>query len=112
MDSFKDKVRFFDRETEGSVTCIYGESGSGKSYKANQLRKEHTVVLDGDGVRHWVNKGLGYSYEDRKTNNIRIAGMAILLAKQGFDVIVATVRADIAYEEIRKHIKKTELIKL
>lgn len=105
------KIEFFNRE-QGSITCICGESGAGKSYLANKLRKENTIIIDGDGVRYWVNNDLGYSEEDRRTNNERVAGMAIMLAKQGFDVIVSTVRADIAYDIIRKENRNTVLIKL
>lgn len=105
------KIEFFNRE-QGSIACICGESGAGKSYLANKLRKEHTIVIDGDAVRFWVNNDLGYSDEDRRTNNERVAGMAIMLAKQGFDVIVSTVRADIAYGIIHKEISNSILVKL
>ena len=108
MDSF-DKIHQFDTDKQGSVMCIYGESGKGKSYLAHKLKTPNTIVLDGDGVRHYVNNDLGFSDEDRKENNIRIARIALLLVQQGFDVIISTVRADIAYEYLKGKIKDIRL---
>ena len=111
MMTIDEKVKQFETEQQGKVTCIYGESGSGKSTLAKQLKGEHTVVLDGDGVRHYINSDLGYSDDDRRENNRRIAAIALYLSKQGFDVIIATVRADIAYELLKDQVKSIELIK-
>ena len=83
----------FRAEDSPSILCICGESGSGKS----------TVVLDGDGVRHFVTHDLGYSDEDRIKNNEIIAGIAFLLVVQGFNVIISTVRANVAYNILSQY---------
>ena len=108
MDSFS-KIHQFDSTRQGSVMCIYGESGKGKSFLAHKLRTPNTVILDGDAVRHYINNDLSFSGEDRKENNIRIAKIAELLVIQGFDVIISTVRADIAYAYLKDKIKDIRL---
>lgn len=71
------------------VVWLYGLSGSGKSTLANALeRRLHaeglaTVLLDGDNVRTGLNKGLGFSDEDRKENIRRIAEVSKLFARSG-----------------------------
>lgn len=107
---FSDKANLFNAPVYGKVTCIYGESGSGKSTLATRLRKPGTVVLDGDGVRCYINDDLGFSGEDRRENNIRIAKIALYLSLQGFDVIISTVRADIAFEYLNGKVDRIELI--
>lgn len=109
--TIEEKIHQFDAPKQGKITCIYGESGSGKSYLAHQLRDEHTIILDGDSVRHYVNNDLGYSDEDRHENNRRIAAIAQLLAIQGHNVIISTVRANIAYEILKDKVDNIELIK-
>lgn len=109
--TIEEKIHQFDTLKQGKVTCIYGESGSGKSYLAHHLRKERTIVLDGDSVRYYVNNDLGYSDEDRRENNRRIAAIALLLSRQGHDIIISTVRANIAYELLKDKVQEIELIK-
>lgn len=106
-----EKIKQFEAPVQGKITCIYGESGSGKSHLALELRTEGTIVLDGDGVRRYVNTDLGYSDEDRYENNRRIASMALFLSRQGFDVIISTVRADIAYSLLKDKVAEITLIK-
>ncbi len=71
------------------VVWLYGLSGSGKSTLANALeRRLHaeglaTVLLDGDNVRTGLNKGLGFSDEDRQENIRRIAEVSKLFARSG-----------------------------
>lgn len=103
------KIEQFNREC-GSITCIFGESGAGKSYLANKLRTDKTIMMDGDGVRYYINKDLGFSDEDRFTNNERIANIAYYLYLQGFDIIISTVRADIAYDLLKDKVKKIHKI--
>lgn len=99
-EEIQKKVLSIESQQKGSITCIYGESGSGKTYKALFMKalKEVDIILDGDSVRTYLNDDLGYSDEDRKRNNIRIAKIALMLANQGFRVVISTVRADLAYE--------------
>jgi len=71
------------------VVWLYGLSGSGKSTLANALeRRLHaeglaTTLLDGDNVRMGLNKGLGFSDEDRQENIRRIAEVSKLFARSG-----------------------------
>jgi adenylylsulfate kinase len=76
-----------------AIQWIYGESGSGKTTLAKSIQAASTrqcVLLDGDDMRRvWTD--LGYSDEDRETQNTRVAHLARVLARQGFDVVVATI---------------------
>lgn len=110
MDS--SKITFFNKPNSGHITCICGKSGSGKSHLAKQLLIDNTIILDGDAVRYWINDDLSYTEEDRETNNIRIAKISALLAKQGYNIIISTVRADIAAIWLKEKGFNVELIKL
>ena len=74
--------------------CIWltGLSGSGKSTLANALevaltqQGKHTYLLDGDNVRHGLNKNLGMSDEDRTENIRRVAEVAKLMVDAGLIV--------------------------
>ena len=74
-----------------------GLSGSGKSTIANaveralQERHIHTYTLDGDNVRHGLNKNLSFSPEDRTENIRRIAEVAHLMVDAGLVVLAAFV---------------------
>ena len=107
-EEIQKKVLSIESQYKGSITCIYGESGSGKTYKALFMKafKEVDVILDGDSVRTYLNDDLGYSDEDRKRNNIRIAKIALMLANQGLRVVISTVRADLAYEWLKGKVEK------
>lgn len=113
-EEIQKKVLSIETEYKGSITCIYGESGSGKTYRALFMKafKEVDVILDGDSVRTYLNDDLGYSDEDRKRNNIRIAKIALMLANQGLRVVISTVRADIAYEFLKGKVEKLYKIHL
>ena len=113
-EEIQKKVISIETEYKGSITCIYGESGSGKTYKALFMKafKEVDVILDGDSVRTYLNDDLGYSDEDRKRNNIRIAKIALMLANQGLRVAISTVRADIAYEWLKGKVERLHKIHL
>lgn len=103
--------KYFRAEDSPSILCICGESGSGKSTLAKKILEYResngnihpTVVLDGDGVRYFVTSDLGYSDEDRIKNNEIIAGITFLLVAQGFNVIISTVRANIAYNILNQY---------
>lgn len=113
-EEIEKKVLSIESDYKGSITCIYGESGCGKTYRALFMKafKEVDVILDGDSVRTYLNDDLGYSDEDRKTNNIRIAKISLMLANQGLRVAISTVRADIAYEWLQGKVEKLYKIHL
>jgi adenylylsulfate kinase len=86
-------------------TCVWltGLSGSGKSTIAVQLEKQlaergvRTYILDGDNIRHGLNKNLGFSPEDRTENIRRIGEVAKLFVDAGVVVLTAFIspyRAD------------------
>ena len=79
--------------------CIWltGLSGSGKSTLANALevalteKGRHTYLLDGDNVRHGLNKNLGMSDEDRTENIRRVSEVAKLMVDAGLIVVTAFI---------------------
>jgi bifunctional enzyme CysN/CysC len=79
--------------------CIWftGLSGSGKSTLANLLEKRlhaqgrHTYLLDGDNVRHGLNRDLGFTEADRVENVRRVAEVARLMVDAGLVVIVSFI---------------------
>ena len=88
---------------KGCVIWFTGLSGSGKSTLANAVeqglhqQQHHTYVLDGDNVRHGLNKNLGFSPADREENIRRIGEVAKLFADAGTIVMTAFIspyRAD------------------
>ena len=84
------------------IQWIYGESGSGKTTVAKKLLDSRTVHLDGDDMRRvWTD--LGFSDDDRMTNNLRIAQLARVLDRQGFNVVVSTICPT---QEIRDAVQK------
>jgi bifunctional enzyme CysN/CysC len=80
-----------------AVLWFTGLSGSGKSTIANLLEKRlhalgrHTVLLDGDNVRHGLNKDLGFTEADRVENIRRIAEVARLMSDAGLIVLVSFI---------------------
>jgi bifunctional enzyme CysN/CysC len=74
-----------------------GLSGAGKSTIANDLEKKlhalgkHTFVLDGDNVRHALNRDLGFTEADRVENIRRVAEVAKLFVEAGLIIIVAFI---------------------
>jgi len=79
--------------------CLWftGLSGSGKSTIANLLERKlhstgrHTYILDGDNVRHGLNRDLGFADADRVENIRRVAEVAKLMVDAGLIVIVSFI---------------------
>lgn len=90
-----------DREQKnghrGTVIWLTGLSGSGKSTIAVELQAQlfecgcQVFVLDGDNIRHGLNKNLGFSPEDRAENIRRIGEVSKLFSDAGFLVITSFI---------------------
>jgi adenylyl-sulfate kinase len=90
-----------DREAKsgykGAVLWLTGLPSSGKSTLAHEVERLlfergcSTYVLDGDNIRHGLNKDLGFSPEDRKENIRRIGEVAHLFADAGVIVLTAFI---------------------
>jgi bifunctional enzyme CysN/CysC len=85
---------------KGQKPCVLwftGLSGAGKSTIANLVETRlhalgyHTYVLDGDNVRHGLNKDLGFTEADRVENIRRVAELSRLLVDAGLIVLVAFI---------------------
>ena len=79
------------------IVWFTGLSGSGKSSIANLLEKRltaegrHAYILDGDNVRHGLNKDLGFTEAARVENIRRVAEVARLMADSGLIVLVSFI---------------------
>jgi adenylylsulfate kinase len=82
---------------KGATLWMTGLSGSGKSTVASALeqvlveRGRHSYRLDGDNIRHGLNKNLGFSAEDRAENIRRIGEVAKLFADSGSVAITSFI---------------------
>ena len=82
---------------KGQVLWMTGLSGSGKSTIANEVEKilysqgKKTYILDGDNIRHGLNKDLGFTDKDRVENIRRVAEVAKLMCDAGLIVITAFI---------------------
>ena len=80
-----------------SVLWFTGLSGAGKSTIANLVEKRlhavgrHTMMLDGDNVRHGLNRDLGFAEADRVENIRRVAEVAKLFVEAGLIVLVSFI---------------------
>jgi bifunctional enzyme CysN/CysC len=80
-----------------AILWFTGISGAGKSTIANLVEKRlhaegrHTYLLDGDNIRHGLNRDLGFSDVDRVENVRRVAEVAKLMADAGLVVLVALI---------------------
>ena len=82
---------------KGCVLWFTGLSGAGKSTIANLVEKKlhamgrHSYLLDGDNVRHGLNKDLGFTEADRVENIRRVAEVAKLMVDAGLIVLTAFI---------------------
>jgi bifunctional enzyme CysN/CysC len=87
-------------DLKGQKPCVVwftGLSGAGKSTVANLVEKRlhsmgrHTYILDGDNVRHGLNKDLGFTEADRVENIRRVAEVSRLMVDAGLIVLVSFI---------------------
>lgn len=108
------KLKRSDREDiKNQKACtiwMSGLSGSGKSTIANSLETilhsfgNHTYILDGDNTRIGLNKGLGFSEEDRNENLRRVAEVCKLMNDAGLIVICSFISPFEKNRELAKEI--------
>ncbi len=101
------------------VLWFTGLSGSGKSTIANEVEKKlalmnrHTFLLDGDNVRHGLNKDLGFTEADRIENIRRIGEVAKLMTDAGLIVLTAFISPFRAERQmVRNMLKEHEFIEI
>jgi bifunctional enzyme CysN/CysC len=91
------KARAGMNRQKPAVLWFTGLSGAGKSTIANIVEKQllvlghHTMTLDGDNVRHGLNRDLGFTEADRVENIRRIAEVAKLFVEAGVIVLVSFI---------------------
>lgn len=103
-----DRAALAARRWPGCVVWLTGLSGAGKSTLAAAVAAQVAPLrpielLDGDDVRAFLSRGLGFSREDRDANVQRIAYVARLLAKHG---VLALVSAIAPYADTRDDLKR------
>jgi bifunctional enzyme CysN/CysC len=91
------QARAASKGQKARVVWLTGLSGAGKSTIANLVEKRlavegrHTYLLDGDNVRHGLNKDLGFTEADRVENIRRVAEVAKLMVDAGLIVLVSFI---------------------
>lgn len=94
---------------KSAVLWFTGLSGSGKSTLSVEVEKElynrgiHTYILDGDNVRHGLNKNLGFTPEDRRENIRRIGEVSRLFVDAGVMTMTAFISP---YQEDRNAVRE------
>lgn len=91
------EARAKQKNQKACVLWFTGLSGAGKSTAANAIEKKllamgrHTYILDGDNVRHGLNKDLGFTDADRVENIRRVAEVSKLFVDAGMVVLVSFI---------------------
>ena len=83
------------------IIWITGNSNSGKTTLARQLKTDKAIILDGDEIRKIY--PTGFSKKERWEHNIRVAKLAKMIEMQGFDVIVALI---CPYKKLREEVQR------
>ncbi|MFC2993574.1 sulfate adenylyltransferase subunit CysN [Halomonas tibetensis] len=91
------QARALTKNQKPAVLWLTGLSGAGKSTIANRVEKklhaagQHTYLLDGDNVRHGLNRDLGFTDADRVENIRRVGEVARLMVDAGLIVLTAFI---------------------
>ncbi len=91
------EVRAHQKKQRACVIWFTGLSGAGKSTIANLVEKrlllanQHTYLLDGDNVRHGLNKDLGFTAQDRVENVRRVGEVSKLMVDAGLIVLASFI---------------------
>lgn len=102
----------------GATLWFTGLSGAGKSTLANEVaaalhaRGVRTYVLDGDNVRHGLNKDLGFSATDRVENIRRVGEVAKLLTDAGLVVLTAFISPFRADRELARSLQPADFLEV
>ena len=100
------------------VLWFTGLSGSGKSTIANILEKKlynlgkHTMLLDGDNVRHGLNKDLGFTDVDRVENIRRIANVSKLMLDAGLITLVSFIAPFRSERDLAKDLMGNDILEV
>ncbi len=103
------EIRENQKDQKAKTLWFTGLSGSGKSTLANAVEKKlvalgkHTMLLDGDNVRHGLNKNLGFSETDRVENIRRVSEVAKLMNDAGLIVLTSFISP---FEQDREEAKR------
>lgn len=107
------------KNQKARVLWFTGLSGSGKSTIANEVEKQlfmmnrHTFLLDGDNVRHGLNRDLGFTEADRIENIRRVGEVAKLMTDAGLIVLTAFISPFRAEREmVRKMLPEGDFIEI
>ena len=93
-----------------AVLWFTGLSGSGKSTIANEVQKRlyangrHSFILDGDNVRHGLNRDLGFTDADRVENIRRVAEVSKLMVEAGLITLVSFISPFRAERELARNL--------
>lgn len=113
----QDRIKL--KQQRPAVLWFTGLSGSGKSTIANAVESKllslgkHSYLLDGDNVRHGLNKDLGFSDQDRIENIRRIGEVAKLFVDSGTIVLTAFISPFISdREQARQLMAESEFLEV
>ena len=117
--SINKNLRSNEKSQNPCILWFTGLSGSGKSTVANIVEQKlhqlgkHTYLLDGDNVRHGLNKDLGFTDTDRVENIRRISEVSKLMLDAGLIVIVSFISPFKSERKMaRELVEKNEFIEI
>jgi bifunctional enzyme CysN/CysC len=111
--------RAASKRQKPSIIWLTGLSGAGKSTIANLIEQRlhaaghHTMMLDGDNVRHGLNRDLGFTEADRVENIRRVGEVAKLMAEAGLIILCSFISPYRAERDmVRKLVPEGEFIEV